>query len=65
MKIEVRYTINRDGTLEKWYLEAERDGMVYLRKTAIPKRKCGKPSVRSRCSDITAGNNPGRFELVL
>ena len=32
VKVEVRYTINRDGTIEKWYLEAEADGLVYLEK---------------------------------
>lgn len=40
MKVEVRYTVNRDGTIEKWYLEAEADGLIYLRKTARPKWNC-------------------------
>ena len=40
MKYEVRYTINRDGTIEKWYLEHETPELVYLRKTATPKWNC-------------------------
>lgn len=40
MKVEVRYTTNQDGTLEKWYLEAETPELVYLRKTRTPKWNC-------------------------
>ncbi len=36
-----RYTINRDGTLEKWYLEHDGGETVYLRKTPRPKWNCG------------------------
>lgn len=36
MKVEVRYTINRDGTVEKWYLEKETAEGVYLRKSMRP-----------------------------
>lgn len=35
-----RYTINRDGTLEKWYLEHDGGETVYLRKTPRPKWNC-------------------------
>ena len=36
-----RYTINRDGTLEKWYLEHDDGtGTIYLRKTPQPKWNC-------------------------
>lgn len=31
------YTINRDGTLEKWHLRFIKNGIAYLRKT--PKEK--------------------------
>lgn len=31
---------NALGTVEKWYLVAEADGLVYLRKTATPKWNC-------------------------
>lgn len=36
----VRYTLNRDGTLEKWYLEHDGGEIVYLRKTPQPKWNC-------------------------
>lgn len=35
-----RYTINRDGTIEKWYLEHDGGEIVYLRKTPRPKWNC-------------------------
>lgn len=35
-----RYTINRDGTLEKWYLHHDDGEIVYLRKTPRPKWNC-------------------------
>lgn len=35
-----RYTLNRDGTLEKWYLEHDGGETVYLRKTPRPKWNC-------------------------
>ena len=36
-----RYTINLDGTLEKWYLEHDGGETIYLRKTPRPKWNCG------------------------
>lgn len=36
-----RYTINLDGTLEKWYLEHDDGEIIYLRKTPHPKWNCG------------------------
>jgi hypothetical protein len=36
-----RYTINLDGTLEKWYLEHDGGEIIYLRKTPRPKWNCG------------------------
>lgn len=36
-----RYTINLDGTLEKWYLEHDDGEIIYLRKTPRPKWNCG------------------------
>lgn len=36
-----RYTINRDGTLEKWYMEHDDGEIIYLRKTPHPKWNCG------------------------
>ena len=41
MKSETRYTLNRDGTVEKWYLEKDCGNQVYLRKTCTPKFNCG------------------------
>lgn len=35
-----RYTLNHDGTLEKWYLEHDCGEIVYLRKTSRPKWNC-------------------------
>jgi hypothetical protein len=35
-----RYTINLDGTLEKWYLEHDDGETIYLRKTPRPKWNC-------------------------
>ena len=35
-----RYTINLDGTLEKWYLEYDDGAIIYLRKTPRPKFNC-------------------------
>lgn len=35
-----RYTLNRDGTLEKWYLEHDGGEIVYLRKTPRPRWNC-------------------------
>ena len=35
-----RYTINLDGTLEKWYLEHDGGETIYLRKTPRPKWNC-------------------------
>ena len=35
-----RYTINLDGTLEKWYLEQDGGEIIYLRKTPRPKWNC-------------------------
>lgn len=35
-----RYTINLDGTLEKWYLEYDDGVTIYLRKTPRPKFNC-------------------------
>ena len=39
-KAEVRYTINLDGTVEKWYLEKQMLNIVFLRKTKTPKWNC-------------------------
>lgn len=36
-----RYTINLDGTLEKWYLEHDGGEIIYLRKTPRPEWNCG------------------------
>ena len=36
-----RYTLNHDGTLEKWYLEHDGGEIIYLRKTPRPKWNCG------------------------
>ncbi len=36
-----RYTINLDGTLEKWYFEHDGGETIYLRKTPRPKWNCG------------------------
>ena len=35
-----RYTLNHDGTLEKWYLHHDDGEIVYLRKTPRPKWNC-------------------------
>lgn len=35
-----RYTINLDGTLEKWYLDYDDGDTIYLRKTPRPKWNC-------------------------
>lgn len=35
-----RYTLNHDGTLEKWYLEHDGGEIIYLRKTSRPKWNC-------------------------
>lgn len=35
-----RYTLNNDGTLEKWYLECDDGEIIYLRKTPRPKFNC-------------------------
>lgn len=35
-----RYTLNHDGTLEKWYLEHDGGEIIYLRKTPRPKWNC-------------------------
>lgn len=37
---QTRYTINRDGTLEKWYLEQDNGEIIYLRKTPRPNWNC-------------------------
>lgn len=38
----IRYTINHDGTLEKWYLDYDDGDTLYLRKTPRPKWNCGR-----------------------
>lgn len=37
-----RYTLNRDGTIEHWYLENDSNewGLIFLRKTPRPKFNC-------------------------
>ena len=35
-----RYTLNHDGTLEKWYLDYDDGDTIYLRKTPRPKWNC-------------------------
>ena len=36
----IRYTINSDGTLEKWFLEKDCGEEIALRKTPTPKFFC-------------------------
>ena len=43
-----RYTINLDGTLEKWYLEHDDGEIIYLRKTPRPKWNCGMKEFPAR-----------------
>lgn len=36
----IRYTLNRDGTLEKWWLEKDMGNEIALRKTPTPRWNC-------------------------
>jgi len=38
MKAQTRYTINLDGTIEKWWLEKDLGSEIALRKVQNPKK---------------------------